>query len=37
MRLRMKQEMYLIVLIFTYIALIVGLVRGAEYLVNRKQ
>jgi hypothetical protein len=33
----MKQELYLMILIFTYIALIIGLVRGAEYLVNRKQ
>jgi len=32
----MKQELYLMILIFTYIALIIGLVRGAEYLVNRK-
>ena len=31
----MKQELYLMILIFTYIALIIGLVRGAEYLVNR--
>lgn len=32
----MKQELYLMVLIFTYIALIIGLVRGFEYWLHKK-